>query len=315
MSDILLQAINGFHSSRNRVKEKMIILRSSLDKAILEMDKSDSPYEKMLTELREYQKTVNKFYEKRIKELESEVEVLTKQVAGFTNLLLNSDNGDRETYQKLSDPNNWYVKDEDGDLVFVSDSTSLKIASTVSILDVLVREISIGPDGNWSEGFERICFSILYPAIYSKLGQESGDKFYLTKVPESVDDIVMLGKEFHEEIFPEITGHLTHSQHWEKHCKTITDWWIDSMIPMIYFGVDLDLSDIEPYSCTQMKNWAESREDRGLEFGEVSDVIDISNRFLFEVIPQNGLKELSSKIDSGYFNSIKDILPIELNNL
>lgn len=306
MSDSLLQAINSFQSSRTRVKEKMISIRSCLDKLSIEMEKSDSCYERMLHEVKDYKRKVNKGYEKRIKELEDEVEALNIKVAGFNNLFLKSDDDSREIFQKLNDPNNWYIEGDDGELLFVSDSTQLKIASTVSILDVLVREVANGPNGR-CEGFERISFSILYPAIYSKLGQSSWDNLYLNKVPDSVDDIIKLGKEFHVAIDQEIPGHLTYRSNWEANCHKITNWWVKDMIPLIYDGVDLDLSDVEPYTFDQMKSWSESREDRGLEFGEVNDVIEISNKFLFEVISKNGLKELSSKIDTGYF-SIQDSL-------
>lgn len=315
MSDSLLQSINSFQSSRTRVKEKLISMRSSLDKLVIEIEKSEACYEKMLYEIKDYRRKLNKIHDKRVKELEQEVEVLSRKVEGYDNILLSSDNSGREIHKKLNDPDNWYIKNDNGDLIFVSDSDQLKVASTVSILDVLVRELANGPHGR-CEGFERISFSILYPAIYSKLGQTSGEKFYLTKVPNEIDEIIKLGKEFRSQIDREVPGHLTFRSNWNKNCKRITDWWIDSMIPLIYSGApDIDLSDVEPYSFEQMLSWSESREDRGLEFGEVNDVIETSNNLLFDVIPQNGLKELTSKIDSGYFKVDEDEAIIGFDDL
>lgn len=289
-------------------------MKEGLDKLELEIEKLNSKYEKVIEEVRAYQSKIDNAAYRRISKVEKEKEALVKEVEGFRAVFLRGTNEERESYLKLTDPDNWYITDDNDELLFVKDSTELKIASTISILNVLVEKISSiypSPMGK-SEGFERISFSILYPLIYANLGKESSEDLYLYKLPNGFDEVVRLGREFHIVLDKGVSGHLSHAENWSRFSGRIVEWWVDEMLPLVYDGREIHFSGVAPYTFEQMRMWSESREDRGLDFGEVYDAVNTSNKYLGRVISENGLKEFNNRVELGHFDfptvSVEDLM-------
>jgi hypothetical protein len=258
-SDSILHSTNKGKTCVTSLKKKLSNLREEFVSFESELAKIETRVENVISQSEIYKTRVEREMGREVRRLERELELLRQESAGKANV------------------------------VKVSES-DLKVASTVAILDTILRLICQGNDD-----FRLSSEAFLFPAVYERVVDGTEEAYYLEYVPAATSVVIRRGLEYITWVRSEFDTHLTDPDTWEKAIGHISDWWRNDALPMLYGARDEQWDIDVPMSLVEVLLWRESPGDRPLNFPKIFDAYEIYRKHKDEVYGTTGLREFELK--------------------
>jgi len=256
----LLLPTNSLRTSVNSLKKKVTNVKTSLEIVSTELETLDLRLNKLVTESEIYRAKVDREMGRQVRRLEKELETLRKQVSSIP-----------------PTP--------------VSPEEDLRIASTVAIVECLLRSIC----GNSGDDFRLISYAFLFPAVIERVVSGTEEAYFLEEMPVASDVIVRRGQEYISWIREECGTHLTDPEAWETYTSQVSDWWRNDALPLLYGSRDENWDIDEPLSYLEMISWRDNPGDRPLQFSSVYEAYEIYRRHKDEVYKTSGVNDYDLK--------------------
>ena len=264
-ADNLLYATNSIRSSVTSLKKKLSNLKVSVEHFDAELEKLDTKFDALITQSEIYKNKLEREMGREVRRLERELSLLKK---GLSN-----------DKPKVS-----------------ASGEELQIATTMSILEVILRSVSDG-----AEDFRLISESFLFPAVVERVVRGEEEAYFLDEVPASAKLIVERGRQYVSWIRETCETHLTDPLAWEEFSPQICDWWRNDALPLLYSSRDEQWDIDIPLSLQEMLLWRSSPADRPLHFSPVYDAYEIYKKNKDTVYESSGVRNFELKMFS--FNS------------
>jgi hypothetical protein len=248
------------------LKKKVAWVSNNLEGLDGEVDKVDSRFDKVLREIEVYKARLEREAGREVKRLERELEQARKSVF-FT-----------QTPQPETD------------------LESLRVASTISILECVLRSICGGADD-----FRLASYSFLFPAVFERAVRAEEEAYLLDEIPSSALLVVQRGQQYLDWIRSECDTHLTNPKAWEDYAPLVCDWWRNDALPLLYGARDEQWDTDEPMALVEMLSWQDDVAGRPLNFSPVWDAYEIYSKYKDEVYESSGVRAFEVKMFS--FNS------------
>jgi hypothetical protein len=174
-----------------------------------------------------------------------------------------------------------------------TDQTSLRVASTISILECVMRSICGSADD-----FRLASYSFLFPAVFERVVRADEEAYLLDKIPSSALLVVQRGREYLEWVRSECDTHLTNPKAWEKYAPLVCDWWRNDALPLLYGARDEQWDTDEPMALVEMLSWQDDVAGRPLNFSPVWDAYEIYSKHKDEVYEPSGVRAFEVKMFS-----------------
>jgi hypothetical protein len=245
------------------LKKKVAWVSNHLEGLNGEIDRVDARFEKMLGEVEVYKVRLERELSKEIRRLERELEQARKSPV-FTQ-----------------------------PVQVDTDQTSLRVASTISILECVMRSICGSADD-----FRLASYSFLFPAVFERVVRADEEAYLLDKIPSSALLVVQRGREYLEWVRSECDTHLTNPKAWEKYAPMVCDWWRNDALPLLYGARDEQWDTDEPMALVEMLSWQEDVAGRPLNFSPVWDAYEIYSKHKDEVYESSGVRAFEVKMFS-----------------
>jgi len=245
------------------LKKKVSHVNSNLENLNSEIDKVDARFEKMLSEVEVYKVRLERELSKEVRRLERELEQARKS----------------PVFLQTAVPE--------------TDQDSLRVASTMSILECVVRSICGGADD-----FRLASYSFLFPAVFERVVRADEEAYLLDKIPSSALLVVQRGREYLEWIRSECDTHLTNPKAWEQYAPMVCDWWRNDALPLLYGARDEQWDTDEPMALIEMLSWQDDVAGRPLNFSPVWDAYEIYTKHKDEVYESSGVRAFEVKMFS-----------------
>lgn len=254
-ADNLVHATNSMRSSVSSLKKKLSNLRVQVEYFDAEIEKIEGKFEKILTQADIYKAKLEREMGREVRRLERELALLRKNGSSIVPL------------------------EEAG-------ANDLKIASSVAILDGILRQISAGADD-----FRLISEAFLFPAVIERILAADEEAYFLEEVPPSAAAVVQQGRQYVAWIRDEYETHLTDPDAWDDAIGPVTDWWRNNALPLIY-GCRDEQWDIDvPLTLTEMLTWRDVPAERPITFSAVFDAYEVFRKFKDQVYEPTGLRK------------------------
>lgn len=258
-NDNLLYSTNKVKNCVSVLKRKLSSLRTEFETFEAEIEKIESRVENVVSQSEIYKTRMERELGREVRRLQKELETLRKEQAGKVATVATSE-------------------------------SDLKIASTVSIFDTILRLICQGaPD------FRLASEAFLFPAVYERVVDGSEEAYYLDHVPPATATVVSRGLEYVSWLRSEYDTYLTDSETWAKSLLLITEWWRNDALPMLYGARDEQWDIDVPLSLAEMVLWRDSPGERPLSFPKIFDAYEISRKHRDEIYETTGLREFELK--------------------
>jgi hypothetical protein len=260
MRDNLITATNRIRTSVTSVKRKLSQLRVSVEELNLELESIDSKFERLLSESEIYKAKLEREVGREVRRLEKELATLRKQSASLQPLQTQTPEG------------------------------VLSIASTITVLECILRQICDGADD-----FRLVSYSFLFPAVVERVVKGEDPAYFLEELPSCASLVIDRGRSYVDWIRSECPTHLTDSEAWGEYAPKITDWWRNDALPLLY-GCRDEQWDIDmPYTLAEMMSWRDSPADRPVDFSPIFDAYEIYRAHKGEVHESSGVKDFNLK--------------------
>lgn len=254
MQDTLALQTNSMRSSVSSLKKKLSNLKISVETLDAELEKIDVKFDKLLTESELYKQRLEREMGREVRRLERELVLLQKQAApGETPALVSKE--------------------------------TLRITSTVAILESVLREICQG-----AEDFRLISYSFLFPSVIDRVVTGEEEAYFLDEVPASAALVIERGREYVAWTRQSCDVHLTDPVAWEQYNGPITDWWRNDALPLLYGSRDEQWDIDVPLSHMEMMLWKDSPGDRPLHFSRTFDAFEIYRKNKDSIYETSGLR-------------------------
>jgi len=172
---------------------------------------------------------------------------------------------------------------------------AVKKARTVAIFDSILFNIS-----NWSKqgdtapDFELISQAILFPSVYERV--MSGEEAYiLEEVPPSAVEVVKRGRHYVKAFREECKLSLVEPGTWDKYVPIVREWWVNDGLPLLYGARDEAWEEDSPYTLAEMIAWRDFPANRALSFPLVFDAMENIERYRDDVREGSGIPELNKQ--------------------
>jgi len=259
IADNLITATNSMKTSVSGLKRKLSSLRIEIEHFDAEIEKIESKFDKITTQAEIYKAKLEREMGREVRRLENELLLLKK--GGAVPL-------DKKTTSEVD----------------------LKVASTVAIFESILRLISEG-----AEDFRLISEAFLFPAVIERVMSGEDDAYFLEKVPASAAVVVSVGREYLEWARTEFDTHLTDLTAWESAIGTVSDWWRNGALPLLYGSRD-DNWDIDvPLSHAEMMIWKDCPSERPIMFSAVFDAFEVYRNNKDAVYESSELRQFELK--------------------
>jgi len=265
-SDNLLYATNSIRSSVTSLKKKLSNLKVSIEHFDAEVEKLDTKFDSLVTQSEIYKNKLEREMGREVRRLERELSILRK---GIT---------DEKPRAVVS-------------------GQELRIATTMSILEVILRSVSEG-----AEDFRLISESFFFPAVVERVVQGNEDAYFLDEVPASATLVVDRGRKYVKWVRENCETHLTDPMAWSEYSPLICDWWRNDALPLLYSSRDEQWDIDVPLSLQEMLIWRDSPADRPLHFSSIFDAYEIYKKNKDLVYESSGVRNFELKMFS--FNSV-----------
>jgi len=261
MIDNLLPANKTLKNSLSSLKRKVSNLRISVEELAGDLDKFDTRLDNMTTEMEIYKARLDREMGREVRRLEKELAEAKKQLKQCLPVDL------------------------------ADSSESLRIASTISVLECILRHICDN-----ALDFRLMCYAYLFPSIVERVVKGDQEEYYLDELPASAAEIVKRGREYLNWIRSECDTHLTNPEEWNTYVGTVSDWWRNDALPLLYGGRDGNWDLDVPLSLTEMMSWQDNPADRPTHFSKVFDAYEIYRNHKDEVFTDNGVRNFDLKM-------------------
>lgn len=258
-ADNLLYATNSMRSSVSSLKKKLSNLKVQMEIFDAEIEKIESKFEKITTQAEIYKSKLEREMGREVRRLERELALLRKGGGGIVP-------------------------------VPPASSNEIKIATSVAIVESVLRLISEGADD-----FLLISQAFLFPAVIERIVAAQEEAYFLDEVPPSAATIVNRGREYVAWIRQEYDTHLTDPDAWESAVDTISDWWRNDALPLLYGSRDEQWDIDVPLTLTEMLTWRDVPAERPITFSAVFDAYEIYRKNKDAIYEASGLRQFEVK--------------------
>ena len=245
------------------LKRKITHASVSLESLNGEIDKTDSRFDKMLSDIEVYKAKLERETGREVKRLEKEVERLSK--------------GSSRTY---SEPQS-------------TSQENLKVASTISILECIIRSMCGSADD-----FRIASYAFLFPAVFERVVEGREEAYLMDIMPPSALLVVQRGQEYLDWIRSGCDTHLTDPKAWEEFSPLVFDWWRNDALPLLYGARDEQWDTDEPMALVEMLSWRDDTAGRPLNFSPIWDAYEIYSNHKDEVYESSGVRSFEVKMFS-----------------
>lgn len=172
------------------------------------------------------------------------------------------------------------------------DILAVSRAKTLAIFDAILFNIS-----NWSNAgdtapdFELVSQSILFPVVYEKI-MEGDEEYLLDEVPVGALEVIYRGRQWVKHLRATCEKSLIDSEMWRIKQPTVTEWWLNDALPMIYGERNEEWDDIEPFAQQEMIAWRDFPANRALSFPRIFDGMESVRRYQDEIRETSKIPEL-----------------------
>ena len=246
-------------SSVASLKKKLSNLRISVETLDAELEKIDTKFDKLLTESELYKQRLERSMGREVRRLERELALMQKQTS--------SDN-----------------------LPSAVSAETLRITSTVAILESVLREISQG-----AEDFKLISYSFLFPAVIERVVTGEEDAYFIDEVPGAASLVIERGRQYVAWTRESCEVHLTDPEAWEVYSEEIANWWRNDALPLLYGSRDEQWDIDVPLSYMEMMLWRDNPGDRPIHFSRIFDAYEIYRNNKDIIYETSGLRQFELK--------------------
>jgi hypothetical protein len=258
-ADNLVFATNSMRSSVVSPKKKLSNLKVQMEIFDAEIEKIESKFEKITTQAEIYKSKLEREMGREVRRLERELALLRKDApAEITSAVPTGVEG--------------------------------KVASTMAILDSLLRHISRD-----AEDFRMASEAFLFPAVYERVMANTEEAYFLEDVPASMDLLINRGRSYVQWTREEFYTHLTNPATWEEATPVIADWWRNDALPLLYGARDEQWDLDVPLSLQEMMVWRDNPAERPMHFSAVFDALELYQKHKDTIFESSGLKDYEIK--------------------
>jgi hypothetical protein len=258
-SDNLIFATNSMRSSVVSLKKKLSNLKVQIEIFDSEIEKIESKFENISTQAEIYKSKLEREVGREVRRLERELALLRKSApVGVASTVPVGIEG--------------------------------KVASTMAILDSLLRHISRD-----AEDFRMASEAFLFPAVYERVMANTEEAYFLEDVPASMDLLIDRGRAYVQWTREEFYTHLTNPATWEEATPIIAEWWRNDALPLLYGARDEQWDLDIPLSLQEMMVWRDSPAERPMHFSAVFDALELYQKHKDIVFESSGLKNYEVK--------------------
>jgi hypothetical protein len=258
-ADNVLYATNSMRSSLSSLKKKLSNLRVQMELFDAEIEKIEVKFDNILTQTDIYKSKIEREMGREVRRLKKELSDLYK---------------DTPEHSKSTN---------------VSER-EVKIASSVAIVESIVRMISEGADD-----FRLISEAFLFPAVIERIVASDEEAYFLEEVPPAATTIIERGREYVQWARQEYPTHLTDPDTWDSAVEYITDWWRNDALPLLYGSRDEQWDIDMPLSLPEMLEWRDCPAERPINFSAVFDAYEIYRKNKDIVYEKTGLRQFELK--------------------
>jgi hypothetical protein len=262
MMDNIVFATDSMRSSVSSLKKKLSNLKISVEQLGSEVEKIETKFDKLLTQTEIYKAKLEREKGREVRRLELELSKLKKQL-------------------KETGP----VSDSQGD------PTELSIASTIAVLECLLRHICEGADD-----FRLMSYAFLFPAVIERVASSEDPAYFLHKLPQSSQIVINRGKEYVKYLREICETHVTDPEAWEQHVFSVTDWWRNDALPLLYGERDEEWDSDIPLSLAEMLMWRDEPGERPIHFSPVFDAYETYRAHKDEVYNSSEVRAFDLKM-------------------
>lgn len=256
----LVYPITSIRSSVTSLKKKVTALRTSVENLNNELDNIEGKFDRLVSESEIFKAKLERETGREVRRLEKELENLRKQLESNV-------------------PSEPPTPEED-----------LKVASTLAIIESLLRAICDGADD-----FRLLSYSFLFPAVIDRVVKGDEEAYFLEEIPTSMDVVVRRGREYVAWIREECDTHLTDPESWNRFSPQICDWWRNDALPLLYGCRDENWDIDEPFSLAEMEDWRNNPAERPMRFPGIFDAYEVYRRHKDEVYKSSGVHDFDLK--------------------
>ena len=259
-----LQSLDvGIDAMAACLKKKALYVGNNLAGLNGEIEKVDAKFEKLLVEIEVYKARLDRELGAKVRRLERELEEAKK---GFTAPLIQEEQVDQD---------------------------ALRVASTVSILECLLRSICGGADD-----FRLASYAFLFPAVFERVVSGNEEAYLLDSMPVSAPMVVQRGREYLDWVRSECNTHITDPEAWDRFSKPVTDWWRNDALPLLYGARDEQWDSDEPMALVEVLSWRDDPASRPINFSPIWDAYEIYTKHKDEVYESSGVRSFEVKVFS-----------------
>lgn len=258
-ADNLVHATNSMRSSVSSLKKKLSNLRVQVEYFDAEIEKIEGKFEKVLTQAEIYKSKLEREMGREVRRLERELALLRKGATGLVPAAEATDN-------------------------------EIKIASSVAILDSILRLISDGADD-----FKVMSEAFLFPAVIERILSASEEAYFLEEVPASAETVIERGRQYVDWVRQEYDTHLTDPEAWDSAIDAVTDWWRNDALPLLYGSRDEQWDIDIPLTLTEMLTWRDVPSERPITYSAIFDAYEIYRKNKDIVYEKTGLRQFELK--------------------
>ena len=241
------------------LKKKLSNLRVQLESFDAEIEKIELKFDKVLTEANIYKSKLERETGREVRRLERELALLSKEG---------------------TDPT---AKGQ-------TSAKELKIASSVAILESILRTICEGADD-----FRLMSEAFLFPAVIERIMDATEEAYFMEEIPASAPIVIQRGREYVQWARKEYETHLTYPDTWESAIEYITEWWRSDALPLLYGSRDEQWEIDVPLTLQEMIQWRDCPADRPINYSSIFDAFEISRRNKDTVYESTGLRQFELK--------------------
>jgi chromosome segregation ATPase len=258
-ADNLVHATNSMRSSVSSLKKKLSNLRVQVEYFDAEIEKIEGKFEKVLTQAEIYKSKLEREMGREVRRLERELALLRKSANGLVPVAEATDN-------------------------------EIKIASSVAILDSILRLTSDGADD-----FKLMSEAFLFPAVIERILSASEEAYFLEEVPASAETVIERGRQYVAWVRKEYDTHLTDPEAWDSAIDEVTDWWRNDALPLLYGSRDEQWDIDIPLTLTEMLTWRDVPAERPITYSAIFDAYEIYRKNKDLVYEKTGLRQFELK--------------------
>lgn len=260
MLDNLLTSTNATRTSLTNIKKKVSKLRIAVEDVSADLEKMETKFENILSQAEIYKAKLEREMGREVRRLERELALLRNATTG------------------VMTPGETTKSD-------------LKVASTVGIFDTILRHMCKD-----AEDFRLASEAFLFPAVFERVMDGTEEAYFLEEVPVAAPIVIQRGKEHIKHLRDISETYITEPDTWAANIQTITDWWRNDALPMIYGARDEQWDIDVALSLPEILQWREEPGQRPLNFPKIFDAYEIYRKHKDTIYGTTGLRDFELKL-------------------